>query len=72
MRGTRIALKKRGRVLHGHATQKSMRKARNVLTELFSSPPHMTPVEARLINDMKGIIVFRVKVEEVTGMAEEW
>jgi hypothetical protein len=32
----------------------------------------MTPVESRLVKGMKGTIVFRVKVEEVTGMAEEW
>jgi len=26
----------------------------------------------KLVKGMKGTIVFRVKVEEVTGMAEEW
>ncbi len=44
----------------------------NVLTKLYSRLPHMTPVESRLVKGMKGTIVFRVKVEEVTGMAEEW
>ena len=32
----------------------------------------MTPVESRLVNGVKGTIVFRIKVEEATGMAEEW
>jgi len=44
----------------------------NVLTKLYSRLPQMTPVESRLVNGVKGTIVFRIKVEEVTGMAEEW
>jgi len=44
----------------------------NILTELHSRAPHMTPVESRMVEGMKGIIVFRIEVEEVTGMAEEW
>jgi uncharacterized protein len=44
----------------------------NVLTKLYSKLPHMTPVESRLVKGMTGTIVFRIKVEEVTGMAEEW
>jgi nitroimidazol reductase NimA-like FMN-containing flavoprotein (pyridoxamine 5'-phosphate oxidase superfamily) len=44
----------------------------NVLTELYSRLPHMTPVESRLVKGSKGTVVFRVKVEDVTGMAEEW
>jgi nitroimidazol reductase NimA-like FMN-containing flavoprotein (pyridoxamine 5'-phosphate oxidase superfamily) len=44
----------------------------NVLTELHSRLPHMTPVESRLVKGTTGTVVFRIKVEEVTGMAEEW
>ena len=44
----------------------------NVLTKLYSKLPHMTPVESRLVKGMTGTIVFRIKVEELTGMAEEW
>ena len=44
----------------------------NVLTKLYSRLPHMTPVESRLVEGAKGTVVFRIKVEEVTGMAEEW
>jgi hypothetical protein len=44
----------------------------NVLTKLYSGAPHMTPVESRMVEGMRGIIVFQIKVEEVTGMAEAW
>jgi hypothetical protein len=44
----------------------------NVLTKLYSRLPHMTPVESRLVNGLKETVVFRITVEEVTGMAEEW
>lgn len=44
----------------------------NILTRMYSRLPHMTPVESRLVEGTKGTIVFRIKVEEVTGMAEEW
>jgi uncharacterized protein len=44
----------------------------NIRIKLYSRLPHMTPVESMLVKGMKGAIVFRVKVEEVTGMAEEW
>jgi hypothetical protein len=44
----------------------------NVLTRLYSRLPHMTPVESQLVKGMSGTIVFRIRVEDVTGMAEEW
>jgi nitroimidazol reductase NimA-like FMN-containing flavoprotein (pyridoxamine 5'-phosphate oxidase superfamily) len=44
----------------------------NILTKLYSRLPHMTPVESRLVAGAKGTIVFRIKVEEITGVAEEW
>jgi nitroimidazol reductase NimA-like FMN-containing flavoprotein (pyridoxamine 5'-phosphate oxidase superfamily) len=44
----------------------------DILTRLYSRLPHMTPVESRLVKGMTGTIVFRIKVEDVTGMAEEW
>jgi nitroimidazol reductase NimA-like FMN-containing flavoprotein (pyridoxamine 5'-phosphate oxidase superfamily) len=44
----------------------------NILTKLYSRLPHMTPVESKLVEGAKGTVVFRIKVEEVTGMAEEW
>jgi nitroimidazol reductase NimA-like FMN-containing flavoprotein (pyridoxamine 5'-phosphate oxidase superfamily) len=44
----------------------------NILTRMYSRLPHMTPVESRLVEGAKGTVVFRIKVAEVTGMAEEW
>ncbi|HEX5080561.1 MAG TPA: pyridoxamine 5'-phosphate oxidase family protein [Blastocatellia bacterium] len=44
----------------------------NVLTRLYSRLPHLTPVESQLVKGSSGTIVFRIKVEDVTGMAEEW
>jgi nitroimidazol reductase NimA-like FMN-containing flavoprotein (pyridoxamine 5'-phosphate oxidase superfamily) len=44
----------------------------NVLTMLYSRAPHMTPVESMLVKDMKGTVVLRIKMEDLTGMAEEW
>jgi uncharacterized protein len=44
----------------------------NVLTRLYSRLPHMTPVESRLVKGSKGAIVFCIKVEEITGVGEQW
>ncbi len=44
----------------------------NVLTRLYSRLPHMTPVESKLVQGGKETMVFRIKVEDVTSMAEEW
>ncbi|HEY7184223.1 MAG TPA: pyridoxamine 5'-phosphate oxidase family protein [Blastocatellia bacterium] len=43
-----------------------------VLARLHSKLPHMTPVESMLVNGSTGTIVFRIKVEEITGAGEEW
>jgi len=44
----------------------------NILTKLYSRLPHMTPVESKLVKGSKGTTVFRIKVEDVTGMGEEF
>jgi hypothetical protein len=44
----------------------------NVLTRLYSRLPHMTPVESKLVKGLKETIVFRIQVEEVTGVGEKW
>ena len=43
-----------------------------ILTKLYSRLPHMTPVESQLVKGMAGTIVFRIKVEDITGLAEKW
>jgi nitroimidazol reductase NimA-like FMN-containing flavoprotein (pyridoxamine 5'-phosphate oxidase superfamily) len=60
-------------IAYGTFEEVSNEEAReNVLGKLYSRLPNMTPVESKLVNGLKGIIVFRIKVEEVTGLAEEW
>jgi len=44
----------------------------NVLTKLYSRLPHLTPVESKLVKGLKETIVFRIKVDQVTGVSEEW
>jgi nitroimidazol reductase NimA-like FMN-containing flavoprotein (pyridoxamine 5'-phosphate oxidase superfamily) len=44
----------------------------NVLSKLYSRLPQMTPVESKLVEGLKETIVFRVKVDEITGVGEEW
>jgi nitroimidazol reductase NimA-like FMN-containing flavoprotein (pyridoxamine 5'-phosphate oxidase superfamily) len=45
---------------------------RKALARLYSCLPHLTPVESRLANGERETIVFRIRVDEVTGMVEEW
>ncbi|MGE0130621.1 MAG: pyridoxamine 5'-phosphate oxidase family protein [Blastocatellales bacterium] len=44
----------------------------NILSKLFARLPNMTPVESRLTQGLKQTIVFRIRVDEVTGVGEEW
>ena len=44
----------------------------NVLTRLYSRLPHLTPVESMLVEGIKETIVFRIKVDEITGVGEKW
>jgi uncharacterized protein len=43
-----------------------------LLGKLFSRLPHLTPVESKMTKGLKQTIVFRIKVDEITGMGEEW
>lgn len=44
----------------------------NILSKLFTRLPHMTPVESRLANGLRQTIVFRIRVDEITGVGEDW
>lgn len=44
----------------------------SILSKLFTRLPHLTPVESRLADGLKQTIVFRIRVDEVTGVGEEW
>lgn len=43
-----------------------------ILAKLFNRLPNLTPVESRLANGLKEIIVFRIKVDKITGVSEDW
>jgi uncharacterized protein len=43
-----------------------------ILSKLFGRLPHMSPVESKLTDGLKEILVFRIKVDEVTGVGEDW
>jgi nitroimidazol reductase NimA-like FMN-containing flavoprotein (pyridoxamine 5'-phosphate oxidase superfamily) len=47
-------------------------KRENVLSKMYSRLPHLTPVESKLVEGLKETIVFRIKVDEITGAGEEW
>jgi nitroimidazol reductase NimA-like FMN-containing flavoprotein (pyridoxamine 5'-phosphate oxidase superfamily) len=43
-----------------------------ILAKLYRRLPHLTPVESKQIESLKEVIVFRIKVDQVTGMGEAW
>ena len=43
-----------------------------IMGKLFARVPEMTPVESSQSKDLKTIIVFRIKLDEVTGRGENW
>ena len=42
------------------------------LTEMFKRFPHLTPVESKVKESMSETILFRIRVERVTGVSERW
>ena len=43
-----------------------------MLGKLFTRLPHMTPVETRMTRGMSEAILFRIKVDTITGVGEDW
>lgn len=43
-----------------------------LLADLFKRLPHLTPVESRMKSSGLKTIVFRIRVEEITGVYENW
>ena len=43
-----------------------------ILVKLFNRLPNMTPVESKLVEGLKAAIVFRIKIDEITGLGEDW
>ncbi len=60
-------------IAYGTYEELSDEKAREeTLARLFDRLPNLTPVESRLAKGLKETIVFRIKVDEVTGVQEDW
>jgi len=43
-----------------------------VLAELFRHVPHLTPVESKMTGGVYETIIFRLKVDKITGVGESW
>ncbi len=42
------------------------------LAELFRRLPHLTPVESKMSSGNSEVIVFRLRVDRITGVGESW
>jgi uncharacterized protein len=42
------------------------------LAELFRRLPHLTPVESKMTKGVNQTIVFRIRVDQLTGVGESW
>lgn len=51
-------------------TDEQMRE--RTLAEIFRRMPHLTPVESKMAKGMSQAIVFRLKVDLITGVGESW
>ncbi|MFN8003572.1 MAG: pyridoxamine 5'-phosphate oxidase family protein [Acidobacteriota bacterium] len=43
-----------------------------VLAEVFKHVPHLTPVESKMTRGTTETIVFRLRIEQLTGVGENW
>jgi hypothetical protein len=43
-----------------------------ILAAMFKRLPHMTPVESKVMDSMSEVIVFRIRIERITGVNEHW
>ncbi|HKX30153.1 MAG TPA: pyridoxamine 5'-phosphate oxidase family protein [Blastocatellia bacterium] len=60
-------------IAYGNYEEISGEQEREVaLARLYRSLPHLSPVESKQIKDPREIIVFRIKVDEITGLGEDW
>jgi hypothetical protein len=39
---------------------------------MFQRFPHLTPVESKAKDSMSEVIVFRIRIERITGISEHW
>jgi hypothetical protein len=43
-----------------------------ILATIFQRFPHLTPVESKARDSMLEVIVFRIRIERITGVSEHW
>ena len=43
-----------------------------LLGAMFQRLPHMTPVESQMTKGQDEVIVFRLRIERITGVSEHW
>ena len=43
-----------------------------ILAAMFQRFPHLTPVESKARDSMSEIIIFRIRIERITGISEHW
>lgn len=48
------------------------RERERILNILFKRLPHLSPVETRMIRGLPEVIVFRLRIERITGVSEDW
>lgn len=51
-------------------TDRAEREAR--IASLFKDLPHLTPVESMMTKGLPEAIVFRIRIERITGVRETW
>jgi nitroimidazol reductase NimA-like FMN-containing flavoprotein (pyridoxamine 5'-phosphate oxidase superfamily) len=60
-------------IAYGNYEEIFEEKARTeILENLSSNLPDMSPVESKMVDGLKEIIIFRIKVDEITGIIEDW
>jgi nitroimidazol reductase NimA-like FMN-containing flavoprotein (pyridoxamine 5'-phosphate oxidase superfamily) len=60
-------------IVYGNYEEISDEKAREeILGKLMNHFPDMTPVESMMVDGLKETIIFRIKMDETTGVAEDW
>jgi nitroimidazol reductase NimA-like FMN-containing flavoprotein (pyridoxamine 5'-phosphate oxidase superfamily) len=47
-------------------------QSNHIMSEMFKKLPHLSPVESKAKDALARAIVFRIRIERVTGVAERW
>lgn len=50
----------------------TLEEREQILGAMFQRLPHMTPVESQMTNGQGDVIVFRLRINRLTGISEHW